>query len=136
MALFHYVSQYMSRNIGRKMLVVISRWKVIVMKLLFILIAYIFQIFYKHVLLLCSGKKNSKSYKTRKEQQKSRKGRSTSLSKTKIKPNPEIVSKAWVLVGLNIPFEHSGLAKLLISFLQARYPVPTLCKICTDLPVV
>ena len=58
------------------------------MKLLFILIAYIFQIFYKHDLLLCLN--NNKSYKTRKEQQKNRKG-STSLSKTTIKPNSDIV---------------------------------------------
>ena len=42
------------------------------------------------VTVLCNLMSRNKSYKTRKEQQKNKKG-STSLSKTTIKPNSDIV---------------------------------------------
>lgn len=80
----------MSRNIGGKMVVIISGWKVISNESA----VYFNCMQFPNFLQACFAvmfKKNNKSYKTRKEQQKNRKGRSTSLSKTKIKPNSDLV---------------------------------------------
>ena len=71
----------MSRNIGRTMVVVISRREVVIEGTV-ILIVYIFQVFYKHVLLSWLGKNNI-SYKTRKAHKKDRKGIPASFAKPK-----------------------------------------------------